>query len=256
VIDSLLGPIEILLELGRAPLSAGDFLKYVDRGLYAGGAFYRTVRPDDDTNPIKIDVVQGGLTDDGKYLDPIPHEPTSFTGLRHRDGTISIARDAVGTGTAGAFFVCIGDQPALDFGGKRNPDGQGFAAFGQVTNGMKLIREIWSSKTQGPPGSLEGELIASPVQILGARRVNQPSAVGKAFMNGMAAILLSAVAVATTGIARAEVSEPDSLARPCAAHGDRPRFVGHRPYLRQIGRRHRVRHDLRPGRRRLPADRA
>ena len=111
------------------------------------------------------------MTDDSKYLDPITHEPTSLTGLRHRNGTISIARDAVGTGTAGAFFVCIGDQPALDFGGKRNPDGQGFAAFGHVTNGMRLIREIWSSKTQGPPGSSEGELITSPAQILGARRV-------------------------------------------------------------------------------------
>jgi len=171
VMDTALGPIEVLLELVRAPQSAGDFLKYVDRGLYAGGAFYRTVRPDDDPNPVKIEVVQGGLTDDGKYLDPIAHEPTSLTGLRHRNGTISIARDAVGTGTAGAFFVCIGDQPELDFGGRRNPDGQGFAAFGQVTNGMKLIREIWSSKTQGPPGSSEGELIASPVKILGARRV-------------------------------------------------------------------------------------
>jgi len=171
VIDTALGPIEVLLELGRAPISAGDFLKYVDPGLYAGGAFYRTVRPDDDMNPIKIEVVQGGLTDDSKYLDPIAHEPTSRTGLRHRDGTISIARDAVGTGSAGAFFVCIGDQPELDFGGKRNPDGQGFAAFGHVTDGMRLIREIWSSKTQGPPGSSAGELIASPVQILGAHRV-------------------------------------------------------------------------------------
>lgn len=171
VIDTALGPIGVLLELDRAPLSAGDFLKYVDRGLYVGGAFYRTVRPDDDTSPIKIDVVQGGLTEDGKYLDPIAHESTSLTGLRHRNGTISIARDAVGTGTAGAFFVCIGDQPELDFGGRRNPDGQGFAAFGQVTNGMKLIRDIWSSKTEGPPGSAEGELLAEPVQIVGARRV-------------------------------------------------------------------------------------
>jgi peptidyl-prolyl cis-trans isomerase A (cyclophilin A) len=170
VIDTVLGPITVLLELGRAPISAGDFLKYVDRELYVGGAFYRTVRPDDDTNPIKIEVLQGGLTDDSKYLDPIAHEPTSRTGLRHRSGTISIARDAVGTGTAGAFFVCIGDQPELDFGGKRNPDGQGFAAFGHVTNGMRLIRGMWSLKTQGPPGSSGGELIASPVQILGARR--------------------------------------------------------------------------------------
>jgi peptidyl-prolyl cis-trans isomerase A (cyclophilin A) len=160
-----------LLDLGRAPISGGDFLRYVDRGLYAGGAFYRTVRPDDDPKPIKIDVVQGGLTDEGKFLDPIAHEPTNRTGLRHRNGTISIARDGVGTGTAGAFFICIGDQPELDFGGRRNPDGQGFAAFGHVTSGMKLIREMGSLKTQGPPESSEGESIASPVQILGARRV-------------------------------------------------------------------------------------
>jgi peptidyl-prolyl cis-trans isomerase A (cyclophilin A) len=171
VIDTALGPITVLLELGRAPISAGDFLRYVDRKLYVGGEFYRTVRPDDDTNPIKIEVLQGGLTDDSKYLDPIAHEPTSRTGLRHRSGTMSIARDAVGTGTAGAFFVCIGDQPELDFGGKRNPDGQGFAAFGHVTSGMKLIREMGSLKTQGPPGSSGAELIASPVQILGVRRV-------------------------------------------------------------------------------------
>jgi peptidyl-prolyl cis-trans isomerase A (cyclophilin A) len=170
-IDTALGPIGVLLELGRAPISAGDFLKYVDRGLYTGGTFYRTVRPDDDPKPIKIEVLQGGLTDDSKYLDPITHEPTSRTGLRHRNGTISIARDAVGTGSAGAFFICIGDQPELDFGGKRNPDGQGFAAFGHVTSGMKLVHEMWSLKTQGPPGSSGGELIASPVQILGARRV-------------------------------------------------------------------------------------
>jgi hypothetical protein len=94
-----------------------------------------------------IEVVQGGLTDDSKFLDPIAHEPTNRTGLRHRNGTISIARDGVGTGTAGAFFICIGDQPELDFGGKRNPDGQGFAAFGHVTSGTKLIREIGALKT-------------------------------------------------------------------------------------------------------------
>ena len=155
----------------RIKNDAGDFLKYVDRGLYAGGTFYRTVRPDDDPKPVKIEVVQGGLTDDGKFLAPIAHEPTNHTGLRHRNGTISIARNEVGTGGAGAFFICIGDQPELDFGGKRNPDGQGFAAFGHVTSGMKLIREIGALKTQGPPGSPGGELIASPVRILGAHRV-------------------------------------------------------------------------------------
>lgn len=171
VIDTALGPIEVRLELTRAPLSSGDFLKYVDSGLYAGGAFYRTVRPDIDPNPVKIEVVQGGLTDESKYLPPIAHEPTHRTGLRHRNGTLSVARDAVGTGTAGAFFICIGDQPELDFGGKRNPDGQGFAAFGQVTRGMKLLHTMGSMKTQGPKGSPGGELLASPVAILGARRV-------------------------------------------------------------------------------------
>jgi peptidyl-prolyl cis-trans isomerase A (cyclophilin A) len=170
-IVTALGPIRVLLESGRAPLSVGDFLKYVDRGLYAGGTFYRTVRPDEDPMPIKIEVVEGGLTDESRFLAPIAHEPTSLTGLRHRNGTISIARNKVGTGTAGAFFICIGDQPELDFGGKRNPDGQGFAAFGHVTSGMELIRKIGASKTQGPPGSSGGELIASPVRILDARRM-------------------------------------------------------------------------------------
>lgn len=171
VIDTSLGPIGVSLDLAHAPLSAGDFLKYVDQGLYTGGAFYRTVRPDNDTKPVKISVLQGGLTDDNKYLPPIAHEPTNRTGLRHRHGTLSIARDAVGTGTAGAFFICIGDQPELDFGGKRNPDGQGFAAFGHVTSGMKLIHTMWLMKTQAAPGLTGAELIASPVTIVGAHRV-------------------------------------------------------------------------------------
>jgi peptidyl-prolyl cis-trans isomerase A (cyclophilin A) len=171
LIDTALGPIGVLLELSRAPISAGDFLKYVDRGLYAGGTFYRTVRPGDDPSPVKIEVVQGGLTDESRFLAPIAHESTNQTGLRHRNGTISIGRGEVGTGSAGAFFICIGDQPQLDFGGRRNPDGQGFAAFGHVTSGMTLVHEMGAMKTQGPPRSSGGELIASPVQILRARRV-------------------------------------------------------------------------------------
>ena len=171
VLDTVLGPIEVSLNLSRAPLSAADFLKYVDQGLYTGGAFYRTVRPDNDTKPVKISVLQGGLTDDNKYLPPIAHEPTNRTGIQHRNGTLSIARDAVGTGTAGAFFICIGDQPELDFGGKRNPDGQGFAAFGHVTSGMKWVHTMWLMKTQAAPGLTGAELIASPVTILGAHRV-------------------------------------------------------------------------------------
>lgn len=163
----------VAADLTHAPISAGDFLKYVDRGLFNGAAFYRTVRPDNDTNPVKIDVIQGGLMDEKKLLPPIRHEPTNRTGLHHRDGTISIARDAPGTGTAGAFFICIGDQPELDFGGRRNPDGQGFAAFGQVVRGMEVVRAIWKSKTGGPGGEWGTQGLMPPIEIVSSKRIGK-----------------------------------------------------------------------------------
>jgi peptidyl-prolyl cis-trans isomerase A (cyclophilin A) len=171
VLDTALGSITITLDTARAPISAGDFLKYVDASLFEGAAFYRTVRPDDDINPVRIDVIQGGLLDDKKMLPPIAHEPTSRTGLKHRDGTISIGRDKPGTGSAGAFFICIGDQPALDFGGKRNPDGQGFAAFGQVTRGMEVVRKIWRSPIDAAATGMAHEMLTPQIPILGARRL-------------------------------------------------------------------------------------
>jgi peptidyl-prolyl cis-trans isomerase A (cyclophilin A) len=171
VLMTSLGPIEVAVDLARAPITAGDFLKYVDRGLFNGGAFYRTVRPDNDINPVKIDVIQGGLTDEKKLLPPIKHEPTNRTGLRHRNGTISIARDKPGTGTAGEFFICIGDQPELDFGGKRNPDRQGFAAFGQVVRGMGVVRAIWKSKTGAAYEGLAMQRLVPPIGIVSAKRI-------------------------------------------------------------------------------------
>jgi len=166
-----LGAIEVAVDLACAPISAGDFLKYVDRRLFDRSAFYRTVRPDNDINPVKIDVIQGGIVNDKKLLPPIPHEPTSKTGIHHRNGTISTARDQPGTGSAGAFFICIGDQPELDFGGKRNPDGQGFAAFGRVVHGMDVVRAIWKSKTAPPDGGMGGQKLMPPIEILTARRI-------------------------------------------------------------------------------------
>jgi len=171
LLTTALGAIEVAVDVAHAPISGGDFLKYVDRRLFDGSAFYRTVRPDNDINPVKIDVIQGGLIDDRKLLPPIPHEPTSKTGLHHLDGTISTARDKPGTGSGGAFFICIGDQPELDFGGRRNPDRQGFAAFGRVVHGMDVVRAIWKSKTGAPDGGMGAQKLTPPIEIVSAKRI-------------------------------------------------------------------------------------
>lgn len=169
-VDTALGTIEIDVNLARAPITSTDFLKYVDRGLFDGGGFYRTVRPDNDRKPVKIAGIQGGVTDEKTYLPPIALESTNRTGLRHRDGTLSVARLAPATGMAGSFFICVGNQPELDFGGHRNPDGQGFAAFGQVVVGMEVVRAIWSSKTKDLNNGFGDQMIDPPIKILHARR--------------------------------------------------------------------------------------
>jgi peptidyl-prolyl cis-trans isomerase A (cyclophilin A) len=168
-----LGSISVAVDVHRAPVSAGSFLEYVDRQLFDDAQFYRSVHPDNDANPVKISVLQGGIIDSAKGLAPIPHESTRQTGLRHLDGTISIARREPGTGSAGAFFVCIGDQPELDFGGRRNPDGLGFAAFGRVYDGMNVVRSIWMQQTAGTDGSIGAQKIASPVRIATVIRKEQ-----------------------------------------------------------------------------------
>ena len=140
---------EILLDV--APVTAGNFLRYVDENRFEGAVFYRVVRMDNQPeNDIKIEVIQGGLKEDPKKqsLPPIAHETTRKTGILHKDGTLSMARLGPGTAT-GEFFICIGDQPELDFGGKRNPDGQGFAAFGRVVSGMEVVKKIQNLKDSG-----------------------------------------------------------------------------------------------------------
>ena len=104
--------------------------------------FYRVVtQSNQPQNDIKIEVIQGGLITEEKMYEPIAHETTEETGIPHKDGVISMARNEPGTATS-EFFICVGDQPELDFGGKRNPDGQGFAAFGKVIEGMEVVRKI------------------------------------------------------------------------------------------------------------------
>lgn len=141
-----LGDIEIELDAKRAPGTTENFLRYVDAGHYDGGRFHRTVKLNPDNQPnnaIKIEVIQGGVNPEKakENFGPIKLERTSVTGLKHKDGTISMARNFADTATSD-FFICIGDQPELDFGGKRNADAQGFAAFGKVVKGMDVVKKI------------------------------------------------------------------------------------------------------------------
>ncbi len=161
------GDIEVLLDAGRAPRTTANFLRYVEAGRYAGGLFHRTVRADNQPdNKVKIAVVQAGSNPDRPTFPAIALERTRDTGLRHSDGAISMARDGPDTATSD-FFICVGDQPELDFGGKRNPDGQGFAAFGRVVRGMDVVRKINAA-------SAKGQTLTPPVRIRAAERLAAP----------------------------------------------------------------------------------
>lgn len=173
-LETDLGTILIEVYPQAAPISAGDFLRFVDEGLYGDAGFYRVVRPDNDHGTPVISVVQGGVLDVEAPQAGIAHETTAATGLRHVDGTVSIARGPPGTGSAAAFFIVLGDQPALDFGGTRNPDAQGFAAFGKVIEGMELVREMNVMKADAPTDEdyVRGQILVEPVRFR-ARRVGQ-----------------------------------------------------------------------------------
>ncbi len=149
-----LGSIHVALDDARAPKTVANFLWYVRHGAFDGGRFHRTVttRPDNQPhNAVKIDVIQATNAPawDHRLRPPVAFEPTSRTGIHHLDGTISMARDP-GLDTAQTdFFVCIGDQPSLDDGGKRSADRRGFAAFGRVTRGMDVVRAIHAAHAHG-----------------------------------------------------------------------------------------------------------
>ncbi len=175
-IDTPEGNIVLELYADKAPNTVANFLRYVDDKRYDGATFYRVVRLDNQANnPVKIEVIQGGLgSDSTRMFKPIAQETTQKTGLKHLDGTLSLARGAPNSGAA-EFFICINPQPELDFGGKRNPDGQGFAAFGRVVSGMDVVRKIQAGNT-GKPGptnaySNPSQLLTKPVVIRSIRRL-------------------------------------------------------------------------------------
>lgn len=166
-----LGNIEMEIDTAAAPVTATNFLRLVDGGHLDGGAFYRAVSPENDNGSPVISVIQGGLGDAEGPFPPIAHETTADTGLLHVDGAVSMARAEVGTAST-EIFICIGDQPALDFGATRNPDGQGFAVFGRVINGMDVVKAIHSQPADAPTESayVAGQILEEPVTIVSVRR--------------------------------------------------------------------------------------
>lgn len=174
ILSTSLGDIELVVYPQKAPLSAGDFLNYVDRGLYQGAAFYRVVRPDNDNSSPVIEVIQGGLLTETPPTGPIAHETTQYTGIEHLDGTISLARREVGSATAAAFFIAIGDQPSMNFGGSRNPDKQGFAAFGHVAKGMEVVRAIQQIRDTSSYNDsyMKDQILSNPIIIESVKRKN------------------------------------------------------------------------------------
>ena len=166
-LETELGDIVVEVYPDKATVTGANFLQYVDEARLDSAAFYRVVTPDNQPNsPVRIEVIQGGLRGRDAYrLPPIEHETTEQTGILHLDGTISMARAGPGTASS-EIFITVGDQPSLDFGGQRNPDGQGFAAFGRVISGMEVVRAIQSRPE-------EGQMLLTPVVVRTVRRVDE-----------------------------------------------------------------------------------
>ena len=173
-VQTTLGDIVLELDAVKAPNTTANFLKYVDAGHYDGGTFHRTVKMDNQPeSPIKIEVIQAGVNADKAKagFDPIKLERTNATGLLHKDGAVSMARGAADSATSG-WFICINDQPSLDFGGMRNPDGQGFAAFGRVVSGMDVVRKIQQAPSSADrKTNTEAQKLTPPISVTKVSRV-------------------------------------------------------------------------------------
>jgi peptidyl-prolyl cis-trans isomerase A (cyclophilin A) len=167
-VQTALGDIVLELDPAKAPGTTANFLKYVDAGHYDGGTFHRTVKMDNQPeSPVKIEVFQAGVAaDKAKAGFPaIPLKRTTVTGLKHVDGAVSMARGTPDSATSG-WFICINDQPSLDFGGARNPDGQGFAAFGRVVSGMDVVRKIQQAPSSANRTSnTEAQRLTPPIPV-------------------------------------------------------------------------------------------
>ena len=168
--ETTMGEIVIEVNVAKAPVTSANFLRYVDGGWYDDGRFHRTVRPETETNTTHpIQVVQASrrrtARGEGPAFPPVVLERTRDTGLTHIDGAISMARGTQPDSAASDFFIVIGSQPSLDFGGARNADGQGFAVFGRVVSGMDVVKAI-----QAAPVRAASQTLTPAIAIVRARR--------------------------------------------------------------------------------------
>jgi len=175
-VQTELGDIVLEVDPIKAPITTANFLKYVDAGHYDGGIFHRTVKMDNQPeSTVKIEVIQAGVNPDRakQGFPAIALERTSVTGILHKDGVVSMARGGPDSATSG-WFICINDQSSLDFGGNRNPDGQGFAAFGRVVSGMDVVRKIQAAPSSTTRATnAEAQRLTPPIKILKVVRVSQ-----------------------------------------------------------------------------------
>ena len=173
-VQTELGNIVVEVDQAKAPATAANFLRYVDAGHYDGGVWHRTVKLDNQPeSPVKIEVIQAGVNPARakEGFPAIALERTNKTGLLHKDGVISMARGAPDSATSG-WFICINDQPSLDFGGLRNPDGQGFGAFGRVVSGMDVARRIQAAPSSADrKTNTEAQRLTPGIKILKVARV-------------------------------------------------------------------------------------
>ena len=174
VFETELGNITMEVDVVRAPITGTNFLRYVDGKFYDGGVVNRAVRPDNTIrHDVPIQVIQFQINPERRreQFPPIKMENTAVTGRKHVNGALSMARSAPDSATA-SFSIVIGDQPEMDFGGKRNADGHGFAVFGTVVEGMEVVRKIHQSPTlpAGQRGAYQTETLDPPIKVLRAYR--------------------------------------------------------------------------------------
>ena len=175
VLETTMGDITAAIETERAPITAANFLRYVDEGRFDGIVFYRAMPLDWGEQPNGL-VQAGTQHDPERVLPPIAHEPTSATGVTHVRGALSMARNAPGTAT-GDFSIMLQEQPGMDADPtSEDPELRaGYAAFGRVVEGMDVVEAIHAAPTDPDKGEgwMKGQMLADPVEIVEARRVEQ-----------------------------------------------------------------------------------